>query len=299
MHNAIITAGGRSSRYNVSIHQDINAHPFPALRSPSPQGVRGNNNNKVLADLNGKPVLWHSVKAVLNVGIISHCVITAPNDQISAYTSALSDLGNDYPNTQITFIAGGESRRASVYNGLRHLKELCGCGPEASSLRQVWQSSQQKMLHDNHLIAIHDGARPLLQPEWLHDAFNQLTEDPTLHGIIAAHPVTDTLKRSAPSPLGERVGERGIRNLFIHSTIDRSTLWAVQTPQLFRFDTLLAAHEATPHDADITDDAQLIEVHLGDNAKLLLKDSPKTNIKITTPDDLQLALFCTTLKTIS
>jgi 2-C-methyl-D-erythritol 4-phosphate cytidylyltransferase len=133
-------------------------------------------------------------------------------------------------------------------------------------------------------VAIHDAARPLLTPELLDDLVAVLAADPEADGIIAAAPVTDTVKKVRPTsgahgaPQARRV---------IGDTLDRSELWGAQTPQVFRTAALRAALDvdAVVRDA-ATDEAMLIEAAGG---TVLLHDPGVPNLKVTTPLDLRVA----------
>ena len=95
------------------------------------------------------------------------------------------------------------------------------------------------------LVAIHDAARPLLTADLVAELVARLDADPDAAGVIAASPVTDTIKQ------GESVVER---------TLDRSRLWAAQTPQVFRIDALRAALEIDEPTRDAaTDESMLVE----------------------------------------
>tara|TARA_B110000014_G_C20044123_1_gene542844 strand:- start:608 stop:961 length:354 start_codon:yes stop_codon:yes gene_type:complete len=88
---------------------------------------------------------------------------------------------------------------------------------------------------------------------------------------IAGVPVKDTIKIVSPRQI-------------VDKTLDRSLLWAAQTPQVFRFQTLLDAHHDL--DKDVTDDATMIE-GLGHQVKMFL--GAYENIKVTTAEDLVIA----------
>lgn len=120
---------------------------------------------------------------------------------------------------------------------------------------------------DADIIVVHDAVRPLASRA-LFDAVIAAVAAGA-DAAIPAVPVTDTVKRVD----GERVVE----------TLDRSELVAVQTPQAFRADVLRKAHAAEP---DATDDAALVEAMGG---TVVVVPGERTNIKITTPDDLRVA----------
>jgi 2-C-methyl-D-erythritol 4-phosphate cytidylyltransferase/2-C-methyl-D-erythritol 2,4-cyclodiphosphate synthase len=123
---------------------------------------------------------------------------------------------------------------------------------------------------ESPIVAVHDAARPLIDAGTIARCIRSVVDCGT---GVAAIPVADTLKR-APDGL-------------VHETVDRSQLWATQTPQCCRTADLRHAYEAaTSTGAQFTDEAALLQsagypVHL-------VKASP-LNMKITTPDDLALA----------
>jgi 2-C-methyl-D-erythritol 4-phosphate cytidylyltransferase len=141
---------------------------------------------------------------------------------------------------------------------------------------------------ETELIAIHDAARPLLTPELVEALVAVLAADPDAAGVIAATPVTDTVKRASPSPKSAfPTHSDGNAPLAIKDTVDRSRLWAAQTPQVFRADALRVALavDAKARDA-ATDEATLIEAAGG---TVLIHPAPPENLKVTTPLDLRLA----------
>ena len=123
-------------------------------------------------------------------------------------------------------------------------------------------------------VLVHDAARPLVTPEIIRATLAGL--DAEADAAIAAARVVDTVKRGG-----------GENDATVQETLERSALWAIQTPQVFRRDVLERAL-ALPHDqlAGATDDASLVE-HMGGTVRLV--ESPRENFKITTPDDLKLA----------
>ncbi len=144
-------------------------------------------------------------------------------------------------------IPGGSTRQLSVAAGIDSL-------PAGTSL-----------------IAVADGDRPFTLPGDISNCISAAQE----YGAAAlARPVTDTLKR---------VG----KDRSVLFTVDRSEIYAVQTPQVFRAEEYKAALEkAMSSGLDYTDDCQLYEA-LG--LKVVLVDAQNNNMKITTPDDLDLA----------
>src|SRR5215207_5169550 len=148
-------------------------------------------------------------------------------------------------------VAGGTERSQSVRAALA----AAGDGP------------------DDEPVIVHDAARPLATPALFERALAELAAR-DCDAVVAAALVTDTIKRAAP---GGAVLE----------TLDRSTLWAVQTPQVFRRAALarvLAQPDAVL--APATDDAGLVEQAGG---RVHVIESPAENLKVTTPTDLRLA----------
>ncbi len=122
-------------------------------------------------------------------------------------------------------------------------------------------------------VIVHDAARPLLTAQLVRAVLRELAQ----HGcdaVIAAAPVADTIKQVSAEGLVTR-------------TLERSALWAVQTPQVFRRAALERAL-AVPDDvlAAATDDAWLVE---RDGGTVRVVAAPPENLKITTPGDLQIA----------
>ena len=144
-------------------------------------------------------------------------------------------------------IAGGETRQTSVFNGLCALS------------------------NDVEYVIVHDGVRPFLEDKII---FECLAASEKWGAAVSAVPVKDTIKVANEAH-------------FIHHTPDRSTLWRVQTPQVFRKSLLLEAHEtAIQTGITVSDDAALVE-KLGNPVKLVM--GSYKNIKLTTPEDMHIA----------
>ncbi|KAF0993505.1 2-C-methyl-D-erythritol 4-phosphate cytidylyltransferase [Geobacillus sp. TFV-3] len=125
-------------------------------------------------------------------------------------------------------------------------------------------------LAGEEIILIHDGARPFVRVRHLHE----LADAAIQYGAaIPAVRVKDTIKK--------------VDGLFVEQTMDRSSLWAVQTPQAFRLSLIMEAHEAAKQAGYLgTDDASLVE-RIGKPVKIIEGDY--RNIKLTTPEDLLFA----------
>lgn len=124
---------------------------------------------------------------------------------------------------------------------------------------------------DTEIVLVHDGARPFVKIAVIHKLVDAAIKT---GAAIVAVPVKDTIKRTSSS-------------LIVSETVERSGLWAVQTPQAFRISILLEAHEkAKKEDYLGTDEASLVE-RLPKDVSVVEGDY--TNIKLTTPDDLLFA----------
>jgi 2-C-methyl-D-erythritol 4-phosphate cytidylyltransferase len=136
-------------------------------------------------------------------------------------------------------------------------------------------------------VAIHDAARPLLSPELVEALVADLDAAGDAAGVIAAAPVTDTVKRTVEN-LSVGLGTSGVSNptLEIETTEDRSRLWRAQTPQLFRTDALREALAAAERPEEATDEAMLVERAGG---TVLIHPVTEQNLKVTTPLDLRVA----------
>jgi 2-C-methyl-D-erythritol 4-phosphate cytidylyltransferase len=146
---------------------------------------------------------------------------------------------------------------------------------------------------DTALVAIHDAARPLLTAELIEALVGRLEAVPEAAGVIAATPVTDTIKRAADRRSYGRSSdalygpEMQIASLAVERTVDRGRLWAAQTPQVFRTAALREALAVDPGRRDAaTDEAMLVEEAGG---TVLLHPAGPENFKVTTAHDLRVA----------
>lgn len=144
-------------------------------------------------------------------------------------------------------IAGGNTRQISVKNGLSQLSS------------------------DVSIVAVHDGARPCITPSVITETIKSAKK----YGSgVAAVKITDTVKEVK-------------KGLVVSKTVDRTMLWAVQTPQTFTLDLLSKAFDAVNKKRlTVTDEASAVELVSHD---VRLVPAALSNIKITVPDDLTLA----------
>ncbi len=190
---------------------------------------------KALVPVGGRPMYEWSLAACLAAARIDRVVIAVPPG-----TAA------DFPMPGADLVDGGDSRSQSVAAGLEMVT--------------------------SDLVLVHDAARPLVTPRLIDAAVDALERDPASDAVIAAAPVTDTIKRVGSS---DEVTE----------TLDRSELRSVQTPQVFRTGALRRAIAAGDVE-NATDDAFLIESAGG---RVTVLAAPTTNIKVTVPSDIELA----------
>ena len=204
----------------------------------------GADRNKLLLPIAGQPVLaWTLAAAVASRHIRWIGIIGQPCDH-STITGLCATSRSPKP---IHWIEGGASRQDSVRRGLAALPA------EAEH------------------VLIHDGARCLVEPQLLDRCAVAVVKR---GAVIAATPVTDTIKQVAAS--GEVV-----------ATPDRSRLWAAQTPQGFPVARLRQAHQwAEEQRMAVTDDAALFEAL---HWPVVVEPGSPGNVKITTRFDLELA----------
>ncbi len=141
-------------------------------------------------------------------------------------------------------VPGGEERQESVWRGLQAIRG-----------RADW-------------VVIHDGARPFVPPDVIERTIFEAQES---YAAVAALPAYETLKEVSP--------EREVVR-----TLDRRHVWMIQTPQIFKTDLILNAHEQARKDGFLgTDDASLVE-RLGIPVRIV--QGSRFNFKITTPEDI-------------
>jgi 2-C-methyl-D-erythritol 4-phosphate cytidylyltransferase len=208
---------------------------------------------KALVELGGRPMLAWSLDAFAAAELVDSAVVAAP----AGLESEIAGFAP--PGLEIEVVAGGDSRSASVANALEAVRAP--------------------------IVAVHDAARPLVTAELVDALISKLEGRPDAAGVIAAAPLTDTIKRARePRP---PKGEFARGGPTIAKTESRDQLWAAQTPQIFRADALLDAYDVDAQRlAAATDDAMLVEKAGG---KVLIEPAPAENLKVTTPADLRLA----------
>jgi 2-C-methyl-D-erythritol 4-phosphate cytidylyltransferase len=206
--------------------------------------------------LAGRPMVEWSIAALRGAACVRSIVVACPPGH-------LHELAGE----DVELVEGGATRARSVANALRAV--------------------------ETELVAIHDAARPLLTPQLVEAVIATLLADPGAAGAIAATPVADTIKRategSPPTARWSRSGVEGPPNnsISVEETVDRGSLWAAQTPQVFRVGALRRALDADPARVEgATDEAMLVEAAGG---RVLIHPAAAENPKVTTPADLRVA----------
>lgn len=202
---------------------------------------------KQYVELCGLPLVSWAVLAFDRAPSVGHIVVVCPVGRVAETRDII--MGSLSLDTSVTFAEAGETRQDSVVNGLVAMPE------------------------GYQLVAIHDGARPLITVDAIERCLDELRSDAELDGAICASRCIDTLKL--------------VEDGDIVATPDRSFYWCAQTPQCFRVETIKAAHRAAARDGHVgTDDASLVE-RLGGRVRCV--ESPRDNIKVTLPEDLAVA----------
>lgn len=158
----------------------------------------------------------------------------------------------------------GEGKQLIEEHDLSKAREICAGGER----RQDSVKAGLQRLDECRWVLVHDGARPCVTPTMIEDVLKAAGDS---GAAVPAIPVSDTVKVVSA-------------DLFVEETLVRDRLWSVQTPQAFRFDIINEAYDKAA--GDVTDDAALVE-NLG--YKVRVFPGSRTNIKVTTPDDLPIA----------
>ena len=219
-------------------------HPFcSVIVAAAGSSRRMEGQNKLMLPLDGIPVLARTLLALDGSRLIDEIVVAVREEDLLP----TGDLCRLYGVTKpVKIVRGGESRLDSVLAAAMECRE------------------------DAAFLAVHDGARPLADPELI-DRVVALAH--RTNAAALAVPVKDTIKV--------------VRDGRVESTPDRALLRAVQTPQVFDAQLLRAAlQSAQTLGAEITDDCSAVE-RLG--KEVFLTEGSYENIKITTPEDMLLA----------
>jgi 2-C-methyl-D-erythritol 4-phosphate cytidylyltransferase len=204
----------------------------------------GGGRNKQFIELLGKPLIVYSLAAFEYCDVVDTIVLVRRPDYGQQAEQVVRDFGFK---KVAAFTDGGAERQNSVWNGLEK------CDPRTE------------------IVAVHDGARPLVTPALIESTIASARAFGT---GIAATKVVDTIKETNEDKTVIR-------------TVDRTKLWAVQTPQTVKYNLLRDAYgKVFEKKLVVTDEAAAVEL-LGQ--KVHLVETPFLNLKVTTPPDLAVA----------
>lgn len=202
--------------------------------------------------LNGKPVLYHTLKAFSRVEEAGQIVLAVPGEDIGFCRNTL--VASLDSKREIRVVSGGNSRQESVANGLAEVAAKCG---DAGTT----------------VVLIHDGVRPFADPALVKRCIQGAAD----HGAcVPGIPATDTLKE---------VDSTGA----VVKTLARRRVYRIQTPQAFQLDLILHAFDTAAREGfSGTDDASVAEYA---GFRVHVTEGSEQNIKITTKQDMALAEF--------
>ena len=200
--------------------------------------------DKILTPIAGEPVICYSVRAFISSGVCNQITIVYKDAQQRKNLEA-AIASMDF---NYSWVQGGKERQDSVHNALQSLSEDCD------------------------FVFIHDCARPLVCPKSIQKLYTSVK----MHSAcVLAHRVSDTIKR-VPSAKLDKPNE--IEDL------DRSRLWAMETPQVFSYTKISEAYSKVIADkVSVTDDCTAAS-YVNINCCIVKNDEP--NPKITTAADL-------------
>ncbi len=207
--------------------------------------------------LDGKPLIWYALHAAEVSDIIDECILVTGAEDISYVRREIVEKYEFHKVKKI--VAGGAERYLSVSNALQAMEE-------------------GRMPMDGYVF-IHDGARPFLTEEILRNTYSAVQQ---YRACVAAVPSKDTVKIAD-------------KNTFAAETPDRRKVWNIQTPQVFEAKLIQKAYaklqechaDLQSRGIAVTDDAGVVELFTEQKIKLV--EASYRNIKITTPEDIEIA----------
>jgi 2-C-methyl-D-erythritol 4-phosphate cytidylyltransferase len=201
----------------------------------------------------GKELIVYTLEVFQKNNLVDEIIIAAEQP----YHTLLNKIAKDYNLTKISKITeGGEERQDSVYNALKAIKA------EESS------SNDYARLNDDDLIAVHDAARPLLPDSILTIAINTAKEKGNALVCLKAR---DTLLK------GDKI---------VKEYVDRSEIYYVQTPQIFRYKDLKKAMKKAYEKNFIGTDESMLIKELGIDINIV--EGSMLNFKVTTATDIEM-----------
>jgi 2-C-methyl-D-erythritol 4-phosphate cytidylyltransferase len=193
--------------------------------------------DKLLFEIKGMSVIAYGLKIFIESQFFSEIIIVYRDETQRLELSKAIDSVKE--NILLQYVPGGENRQKSVANGLAAVSE------------------------DSHYVWIHDGARPFVHSENLSTLKKAVEE----HGAaVLAHRITNTIKRTQLQASGA----------YLLENIDRSVLWAMETPQCFERELILRAHNNTKH-KNFTDDTTAVS-YLGHSVFLVENHHPNPKL---------------------
>lgn len=219
------------------------------------QGKRmGTSVQKQYIELQGKPIIYYTLSVFQKSEIIDDIILVVGKDQLKYVQE---EIVRKYHFTKVkTVVEGGHERYASVWQGLK-----------AREYDKYYENIQ------DGYVFIHDGARPFVDEEMLERAYDTVRK---YKACVAGVPSKDTIKL---------INEEQ----FAVATPERKYVWAVQTPQVFEKTLIFEAYARLMEEecVHVTDDAMVVEQMMHLPVKLF--EGSYENIKITTPEDLDIA----------
>jgi 2-C-methyl-D-erythritol 4-phosphate cytidylyltransferase len=223
------------------------------MAPPSATKPRKRAPSKQFKELGGIPILIHTLRKFVASPEVYEILVALRKNEIAGFRAQLEKQYPELLNKRLQIVEGGEHRQDSV----------------ASALAAVAADADD-------LVLVHDGVRPFVTPEIIAEVIAAARK----HGAaIAGMPAVDTVKQV----------DRTSEGALIKATIPRASVVMAQTPQGFRYDILKKAFDEAAADGFVgTDEASLIE--RAGHPVAVVMGSP-TNLKITTPADMELAEF--------
>lgn len=200
---------------------------------------------KQFLEFQGEPIFIKTLKVIENSSLVTDIIVVTGEEHIELVKEFCKSFGI----TKLkNVVAGGKERQNSIYNVLEIIKN-----PE------------------DYIIAVQDGVRPFIKEKFIEEAYEFLTIEKNIDGVVVGVSVKDTVKIVD-------------KNKNVVDTPERKTLYLAQTPQVFRGEILKKAYEnAKIKDFLGTDDSSLVE-RIGGKVEMI--EGSYDNIKITTIEDL-------------
>lgn len=200
---------------------------------------------KQYIEVEGKPIIHYTLIPFIKSGLFEQIIICA---EPQWHDYILENLPSGAENLKFEFSRPGETRQFTIFNSLKKVEEIC---PTCE------------------VVLIHDAARPLVSPELIYECYSSLKD---ADGILPVIRVKDTIYQS-------------LDGKHVNSLLDRSTLYAGQAPEAFRFRPYLKAHlDSTSEEISKINGSSELALLKGLKVDMIKGD--ENNFKVTTPEDL-------------